>query len=190
MKYLRVLIALAGIALLVGIMTAGATVRWRQDPGVSAYGLSTDTKPTTDQGGRALPAGTIFTETDTGKQWIYTGAAWTLKSTGAASDTLTIRAPGYGPAIATAGYSEATFGVKVTNANTSATFRFLGKMTGLDWASLDAENDSTVVTGNSTVYRSFSFPAGLDSIKTQFLSEAGGTDATPTLKTKLSNPAK
>ncbi len=106
----------------------------------------------------------------------------------AAIDTVTLTAPGYTPAIATAGYSEATFGVKVTNANTSVTVRFLGKITGLDWGSLDAEDDSTVIAGNKTMYFTYSFPAGLDSVKAEFHSEAGGTAATPTFIIRMSNP--
>ncbi len=40
------------------------------------YGLSTDAKPTTTSTGGDLVAGCHFTETDTGRQSYWNGAAW------------------------------------------------------------------------------------------------------------------
>lgn len=100
----------------------------------------------------------------------------------------TFTAPGVSDSLLTSGYSEVTFGVKVMNVNTSVTFQFEGKMAGLDWGSLDADYDSTTVYSNKTIYRTYRFPASIDLVRVRFLSEAGGTAATPTCKIKLSNP--
>ncbi|MDO8716411.1 MAG: hypothetical protein Q7J73_06340, partial [Dehalococcoidales bacterium] len=73
------------------------------------------------------------------------------KQARAVQDTTTRTSPGDFVAIATAGYKYVTVGIKTTAINTSATFRFLGKMIKLDsWGSIDAENDSTIVTSNQT----------------------------------------
>ncbi|MDO8715314.1 MAG: hypothetical protein Q7J73_00630, partial [Dehalococcoidales bacterium] len=81
-----------------------------------------------------------------------------------------------------------TVGIKTTAINTSATFRFLGKMIKLDsWGSIDAENDSTIVTSNQTIFRTYSFVAGVDSFKVNLHSEAGGTAVLPTVEYILWN---
>ncbi len=40
-------------------------------------GLPSDTKPTPDETGETLPAGSSFLETDTGRIWRWSGSAWT-----------------------------------------------------------------------------------------------------------------
>jgi hypothetical protein len=166
------------------IWFADATVK--QVIGTQTYiGLSTDTKPSSPD------EGSTFYETNTGRSWIYTGSAWTLKILTAQQDTTRLTAPGNFSAIGVNGYSQAAFTVKVTSINTSVTVRFCGKINnGFDWFSLDAENDSLVVTANSTVGRVFNFVGVLDSLRVQFLSEAGGTAAVVTAGIKLGNPYK
>ena len=39
-------------------------------------GLSTDTKPTVDEDGSVLQAGTEFISDDTGQSWYWTGSEW------------------------------------------------------------------------------------------------------------------
>lgn len=169
------------IAVLFLAAAVNATIRARQEPGVSYTGLSTDDKSTIS----SPTSGSIFTETNTGIQWRYTGSAWVLKNVSVAVDTVTMAAPGQSAAVATAGYTRVTFWFTVASINTSITMRFRGRTTKQGWASLDAENDSLVVTGNGTFCRSFAYVSGTDSLRQQFLSEAGGTAAFVTTSVQL-----
>lgn len=40
-------------------------------------GLASDTKPTPDETGETLPAGSSFLESDTGRIWRWSGTEWT-----------------------------------------------------------------------------------------------------------------
>jgi hypothetical protein len=122
---------------------------------------------------------------------IFSGPVRNVTAYTAQQDTATLLAPGYFKPISSTGFLWGLFIVKVTNVNTSATFRFWGKaLGGLDWFNLDAENDSTVVTANKTIGLVYQFLSPVDSVKIEFHSEAGGTAATPTAMIKLGNPNK
>lgn len=41
------------------------------------YGLSTDAKPVTEATEDTIPNGSVFTETDTGREYTWDGTAWT-----------------------------------------------------------------------------------------------------------------
>ncbi len=99
-------------------------------------------------------------------------------------------APGNSAAIPTSGFTHATFAVTIASINTSATIRFRGVLKKMGWGSLDADNDSLVVTANGTYYRTYVFAAGVDSIRISFHSEAGGTAAFFTTKTQIWNQNK
>lgn len=111
------------------------------------------------------------------------------KTYDATSDTVTISDVGYFEPVGVSGYQWLLAVIKTTNSNTSTTFRFLGKLKGgLDWFSWDANDDSTVVIGDTTISRWIACAALGDSFKIQFLSQAGGTDATPTAQIRFANP--
>ena len=177
----KIIYASAAVALLCAAVIANAD--FKQVGNTHQYiGLSTDTKLTS-----GVLAGSTFTETNTGIQWRYTGSAWVLKNVSVAIDTVTLTAPGNSAAVATAGYTGVTFWFTVASINTSVTMRFRGRTTKQGWASLDAENDSLVVARNGTFCRSFLYVAGTDSLRQQFLSEAGGTAAFVTTSMQLWN---
>ncbi len=164
---------------------SSAAFGWKYISNGGYIGLSTETKPT------AAANGNTYYAYDTGLTYTYLSGTWSLKRSLAQQDTTRLTAPGNFPAIGVNGYSQAAFTVKVTSINTSATVRFLGKVNnGFDWFSLDAENDSLVVTANSTVGRVYNYVGVLDSLRVQFLSEAGGTAAVVTAGIKLGNPYK
>lgn len=145
---------------------------------------------------RGVPAGVNYYATDTKKTYISNGTGWLLNTVAAKSDTSALTAPGAFKAFGASGYSQATFVIQQTNATTSGTYKFQGKVTDAAWTlnsgwfNLDAENDSTVFAGNDIFARSFSFPACLDSIRAYFWSEAGGTGTTPIVKYSFANPSK
>lgn len=106
-------------------------------------------------------------------------------------DTNTISAPGYFAPHLCTGYSEVMFTILTSAINTSVTFRFWGAVkNGLGRFSLDAENDSTVVTANGTIGRSFRFASVVDTVGVQEVSEAGGTAVIATEQTILGTPYK
>ena len=144
-------------------------------------GISSDTKPST------APMGSLFKCTDTGIVYEWNGSSWVLQPVRSIQDTITRTAPGDFVAIITSGYRHVTVGIKTASTNTSSTFRFLGKMTSLGgWGNYDS-SDSTVITGNKTIFKTFDSVAGLDSFKVEFTSEAGGTSVLPTVKYVLWN---
>jgi hypothetical protein len=121
------------------------------------------------------------------------GTAWAATPTVTRSDTLRITAPhttgitGRTTPVSTLNMEAFTFCVDVTNANTSTTWRLLGKMKkmGTGWAKLDNTADSTVVTGNAVQLLTYVWPSLVDSICAEFVSEAGGTAATPLTQFKF-----
>ncbi|MGA7538977.1 MAG: hypothetical protein WBW93_09430 [Steroidobacteraceae bacterium] len=61
-----------------------AIARIAKNNKVRFLGLAADTKPTANNGNYPAPsAGDAFLETDTGKVYVYTGAAWSAAVTGA-----------------------------------------------------------------------------------------------------------
>lgn len=118
----------------------------------------------------------------------------TTKTTYAVTDTATLSAPGPFGAVLCRGYKWIQAVIQTSNTSTSSTFKFQCKLNGgLNWFTVDAVDDSTVVTGDDTIGRVFAYPALADSFRVHFWSEAGGTGTTPTAQYKLSNepvPAK
>lgn len=121
------------------------------------------------------------------------GTAWAATPTVTRSDTLRITAvhttgiTGRTVPVSTTNMEAFTFAVVVTNANTSTTWRLLGKMRkmGADWMKLDNTADTTVVVGNAGLLQTYVWPSLVDSICAELVSEAGGTAATPLTQFKF-----
>ena len=97
-------------------------------------------------------------------------------------------APGVSAAIATAGYTEITYGITVANINTNVVVQCQIKQKGLGWSSAEVVNGvptAMTITANGTVYRSWKFASTVDSARVSFDSETGGTSATITSKMML-----
>ncbi len=169
-------VALALIAVLaISSLTAGAAVRFRQEPGISVWGLSTDTKPFVTQRGDSLAAGTIFTETDTGKKWIFNGSAWSEYTVSAVTDTTRLSAPGYTAAVSCKGYSKATWYFTVSNINSAVAMVLQARRGNSGW--FNCVNDSTRYTENGSYGLTWNDVATADSLRGRWISEGGGTDA-------------
>lgn len=139
-------------------------------------GLSTDTKPSSPY------TGSIFYETNTGKDYIYNGSAWVIKNDGFTTSSDTLTAPG-NKSIEVKGYKEATIFYSITDKNTSVTHVLQGKSGNSVWTTLIGI-DSLITTSNKDSLYVYSHCAGLDSIRFNFISEAGGTDAKIIINTK------
>jgi hypothetical protein len=145
-------------------VTVDAEVRARQEPGISWTGLSSDTKPITS----AVMPGDTFTETDTGRKWLYNGSAWGLVNTVTKADTVSFAAVGHTIAFPTIGMKSVTTAVTV-NSDTIG-FQFQGKKIGNDWGTLDNANDSTYAA-NETVSLRFDAPSHYDSLRVNISSK-------------------
>lgn len=156
-KILMILTVIAAICLLAGpVMSAvklgGATATY--------IGLSSDTKPTTAQGGQT------FLESDTGLLYYYTGSAWALKKKTETSAVDTLTAAGAGTAMAVDGFDQATLVYKSAGESISNFFTLQGKVTlsGMGWGNLDS-NGATNATDDSTGFVCYKELADLDSIR-------------------------
>jgi hypothetical protein len=199
MKYKIGMLAAALMALFA--FGAGATAK-------KIGGYQTYIGAVADTTGLTVDPGSRYFATDNGKTYIHNGAGWIqdaflsifaagdsvkariLPTATVRTDTNTVNAPGNSKAIATNGYPEASFWWKVAKKATSATVRFQAYFAKLGWASIDAENDTTVVTANGVNVRSFRFAASADSLREQFVSEAGGDSTAVTFGISLAQPNK
>ena len=146
--------------------------QWR-----SYTGLSTDTRPTLEE----KHAGSTFTETDTGRAYIWNGSAWAGNgipfSAGLFDDTTSkLTAAGQtSVAVYSRGFNVAGYYIETASIGTSATVRILGRTALTNWTAI---TDSTVITDDGNHFISTTLTALTDSLKLEFLSENGGTSAT------------
>ncbi len=161
--------------------TSIATVRVQSTNPPAYIGDSSDSKPT----GTVTRTGSTFKESDTGREYIYSGAAWFLQKAEFTSDPDTLNAPGNGTPVATAGFSKCILYYSVASINTSVTTALQVRADSTNWTSVDT--DSVIVTTNG--YKGFEYNgiASADSLRVKFISEAGGTAAVIIYNAKLSN---
>lgn len=159
-----------------GILLILALSGWYSVTPGAYIGTSTQTPPTSAKGAKA---GNTFIESDTGKQYVYTGTAWVLiqsRKIQTSPDTLTI-AGAYFPAYPAQGFTNATIVYTDSIVVTSSTIQIEGKLAGLSplgWFNLTT-GDSVVCTGaNGTWDITIDLPLGLDSLRVKQHSEAGG----------------
>ena len=134
-------------------------------------GVASDTKPT----GVTIKPGSIFTETDTGRKFIYNGSAWSIQTVTAVVDTVTLRAPAYTAALSPKGYSKITWYFNVSGISTSVTMALYAKKGSGTWTPVGS--DSTVYSADGPSGITWTSVASADSIKGRWISEAGGTAA-------------
>ena len=123
------------------------------------YGLSTDTKPTTE-----VNENTKFYEYDTSRVFTYTGSSWKIFSKGYTTLPDTLTAKGSSTAYSVTGFSGFTVQVDVANVNTNLYTYLEGKAANTTgsagWSSLPSlavpstrtscKNDSLVIDTNGT----------------------------------------
>ncbi len=174
-----------GLLLVAAVILVTASPIWFADAtvkqviGTQTYiGLSTDTKPSSPD------EGSTFYETNTGRSWIYTGSAWTLRAVKAVYDTTTLRAPGVSGAVSCAGYQTLSWLFTVANINTNVVVAVQLKFGNSNWTSVLTTGVTYTANGD------YGFEnigiAHADSARLKFVSETGGTDATITHSVSLS----
>ncbi len=132
-------------------------------------GLSSDTKPSADEG-------STYIETDTGKKWLYDGSSWVVQAVSSVTDTTTLRAPGYSSAVwCGGGYTKLLWYFTVASINTSVGVVLQAKKGNSGWTNVFA--DSLVYTANGSYGLEWENVALADSVRFRFYSEGGGTDA-------------
>jgi hypothetical protein len=173
------------------VTKAGPELQWLGVSSVEVYkGLSTDTKPTTWRGA-AVKFGAAFLETNTQQIFFYDGSSWVCRSVSYVTSADTLSTPGAFPAYATNGYTNVMIALQDSlYSSTSITFRPEGKKSTFNWNTVDATDDSTVVTSSTTTYRNYQATAGLDSFRVYFWSEAGGANAIAKCILTFWNPNK
>jgi len=171
---------MALIALVMGgAVLSRAEVRSRHEPGITYYGLSTDTKPTDSLVG----PGSVFTETDTGVTWLYNGSAWGLQGAGGggvapvAADLDTLKTTGVSTAIDMTGSASAAFYLSVSSIDTDITVYLEAKNNLSGWSNVNASGDSTVIDLDGTTVLQWSGFAPADSARVFWSGESGGTAA-------------
>ena len=168
-------IILALIALVMGgAVLSRAEVRYRQEPGISINGLSTDTKPTSS----AVYPGDKFIETDTGHVYIYNGTAWGLLGVApVAADLDTLTTTGVSTAIDMTGFDSAAFYLSVSSIDTDITVYLEAKNNNSGWTNVNASGDSTVIDLDGTTVLQWTGFAPADSSRVFWSGESGGTGA-------------
>jgi hypothetical protein len=158
------------IVLMMIFLSINATAEVKRVVGYQTYiGLSSDTKPTT------ADEGSIFTETDTGKKWIWNGTTWVVQAITAVQDTVTYRAPGYTDPISVKGFQKVTWYFNIGSINTSVAMALLSKKGAGAWTAV--RTDSTVYLSNGAYGLTWTNAATADSIKGRWIYEVGGSDA-------------
>ena len=152
----KIFIVLCLAMLILPSMLTQATVRSKQEPGVSYMGLSTDTKPTTFQGATVLP-GALFFEEDTRSTYFYDGSSWILKSGVSVGTDVNMSPTAAGindqtdtTSVISYGYDRVSFSFTITDftANINALLEFSDN--GTAWFLVTDSTTSTQYTANGT----------------------------------------
>ena len=173
-KITRLCLVMVAVGLLLLPPLLNAEVRSRQEPGISFYGLSTDTKPTSAHQGRTTVIGDKFFEIDTGIESVFDGTVFAVSgaaSIQAIANSVTLTAPQTTVAMSVIGYNTAGYFFTVGSISTSVTTILWGKAGASTWTAIEA--DSTVYTtdGAKAIYTKDA--ALLDSVKFEWESEIG-----------------
>lgn len=163
--------AIVLIAVLFAAAVVNATVRNRQEPGISWTWLSTDTQPTAAVNGVTPKAGDIGQETDTGLKWLYNGSSWgRMTNVVTKTDTVSYTTAGVTAAFASAGIKALTTSITVNSDTIGAQLQ--GKKIGNDWGTVDNSADSTLIL-NKTVNLTFLYPSHFDSMRVKITHKNG-----------------
>jgi len=167
-------VILAMVALVVcGSLMSRAEVRYRQEPGISVNGLSTDTKPTSS----VVYPGDKFIETDTGNVYIFNGTAWSILGGVVSAGPDTLEAPAKSIAAVSTGFNSAAWYIDVSSIDTNITVYLEAKNNLSDWTNVNANGDSTIITLDGTTVLQYTGLAPADSTRIFFSGESGGTGA-------------
>jgi hypothetical protein len=123
-------------------------------------------------------SGRTYYQYDTGNKYIYSGTAWKLLTGFEETALGTLEAPGVTDSISYKGCSAYTFTITVADINTSVTVRVEGwsEEEGT-WVNMHTLGEDTVITANGS-YKLFYEGEDPILLRFNFVSEAGGTDAT------------
>lgn len=170
------------IALLMGMLLSAtflnAEVRSRQEPGVTFYGLSSDSKPTSTFQGRTTVVGDRFFEIDTGIESVFDGAVFAVSGAAtveAVANSVSLTSPQTTVAMSVSGYNIAGYFFDIASINTSVTMILQAKTGSSAWTAFEADSTTYTTNGGKSLYSSD--VAILDSMRLKWHSEAGGTAA-------------
>lgn len=144
------------------------------------YGLSTDTKPTSE-----INEGTRFYEYDTNRTFIWGGVSWSIYGRGYTTNPDTTVAKGSSLVYSASGFSGFTVIADVADVNTNLIVYIESKATDSGWAVLPSpmanltnsastsRNDSTLISTNGTYIWKFS--CFIDSVRATVSAGSGET---------------
>jgi len=175
----RLCLVMVAVGLLLLPPLLNAEVRSRQEPGISFYCLSTDTKPVTSHQGRTTIIGDRLFEIDTGIESVFNGVKFVVSSAAtveAPTNSISWTKPDTTVAMSVSGFNIAAYLFNLQNIDTNVSMILQAKAGASVWTAI--EGDSTTYTTDGGKVLKSDNVALYDSTRLVWWTELGGTAAT------------